>query len=51
MMDITDYQEGYKKIIDFITKKSNWPPKSDATLINIKKDNDLWLVDGIPMVK
>lgn len=51
IMDITDYQEGYKKIIDFVVKKDNWPPKLDAILTNIKKDNDLWLVDGIPMVK
>jgi hypothetical protein len=50
-MDITDYQEGYKKIIDFVIKKDNWPPKSEIILNDIKKDNDLWFVDGIPMVK
>ncbi len=50
-MDITDYQVGYKKIIDFVIKKNNWPLKSDAILTDIKKDNDLWFVDGIPMVK
>jgi len=50
-MDITDYQEGYKKIIDFVVKKGNWPPKTGTIVTDIKKDNDLWLVDGIPMVK
>lgn len=49
-MDITDYREGYKKIIDFVAKKSNWPPKPDIILSDIKKGNDLWIVDGVPMV-
>ncbi|MDO8530225.1 MAG: DUF1796 family putative cysteine peptidase [bacterium] len=50
-MDITDYQEGYKKVIDFVIKRNNWPPKPDTIVTDIKKGNDLWLVDGIPMVK
>jgi len=51
IMDIIDYKDGYKKIIDFVIRKNNWPPKPEIVLIDIKKDNDLWLVDGIPMVK